>query len=1086
MQVGCAQCGHALEFSQLPPRFCSNCGQPLAPESAKTQPYTTPTHTPYPFRAEVKPDAMPEVVAGYRLLRLIGSGGMGSVYEAEEIAGGRRVAIKLIRPEFANSSDAVERFRREGRLAGTIAHPRCVFVFAADEDAGRPYIVMELMPGENLHDRVVANGPLPVARAVTYILDAIEGLQEAHRHGLIHRDVKPSNCFLDAEGSVKVGDFGLAKSLMGGAALTKTGSFLGTVLFAAPEQIRNDPVDHQADVYSVAATLYFLLTGRAPFQLDDDPAATLARTMTDTPTPMPRLRRDVPGTLDAVVRRGLEKTPDKRWQGLQELRLALLPFVPGRHSLGEVGWRFGAYLIDLLLLVPLELAVLFVLRFFPHAGAPRGEVFLTFVVGLVCGVAYFAFPERLWGCSFGKFLLRLRVRTVRTNDRPGPLRALARTLGFFVLKDAGWLAVGMGVANGLAAMPNSSSGGLVFAVVLAGVLLPALGSAAGLLLMASTMRRRNGYRGLHEFLSGTKVIRLPAGHSLGRLLGHASSQRPTSRPDGLPERLGPFTVKSALRWTAGDKVLLAEDASLRREVWVWLRPAGGAPVSPRRREVVRPTRPRWLAHGRHGDLEWDAFVAPTGCLLADLANGRQHLGWPETLYLLQELSAELAAAVAEETLPRGLSPDRVWVQPTGRVQLLDLPLTDEAGAERIVVERPPDTRVQLLDRVTAEVPRTPAPDETPRVLALLCGAARLALEGRPAAPSGTPIRGPVPRHAALLLMRLAGVTEPFVTVAEFTKALEEAADKPTEVSRPRRLLHLALVGILLLPGLAWMAASVPLLTYGRFAPRFLLSLEAELVLQREEERAPENLAAALAYAEPWGRAALLVPTVSAAADCERLSRRLERLGQERQLLLASASWFTRRSLDRLHGDLKAKLEADKTLQWNTTGRPRGTYQAGMWKWTDVREIDAELEQAPSSSVIREEDVLTAALVLAVWPILWAVWAGVTRGGISMRLAGVALVQADGRRAARWRCIVRALLAWLPLLLLLGAALSLDWWRIGVGAALSPPQDVAWASVLAWLAWWLALGLPPLYAWLAQRSPGRGLHDRLAGTYLVPR
>src|SRR5262249_18062046 len=170
---------------------------------------------------------------------------------------------------FVASNEAVERFRQEGRLASMIAHPRCVFVLAADEEAGRPYIVMELMPGSTIRDLVDQQGPLPVEQAVTKILDVIEGLQAAHRLGVIHRDVKPSNCFLEAEGRIKIGDFGLAKSLLKDAHLTRTGKFLGTPLFASPEQIRGEHVDQQTDVYSVAATLYYVLTGRAPFQGGD-------------------------------------------------------------------------------------------------------------------------------------------------------------------------------------------------------------------------------------------------------------------------------------------------------------------------------------------------------------------------------------------------------------------------------------------------------------------------------------------------------------------------------------------------------------------------------------------------------------------------------------------------------------------------------------------------------------------------------------------------------------------------------------------------------------------------------------------------
>jgi serine/threonine protein kinase len=125
--------------------------------------------------------ALPATVGGYRLLRMLGAGGMGSVYEAEEAATGRRVALKLLAPDYADSPDAVQRFRQEGRLASAIAHPRCVFVLAADEEAGQPYIVMELMPGATLESLVAERGPLPPEEAVARALDIIDGLREAHR-----------------------------------------------------------------------------------------------------------------------------------------------------------------------------------------------------------------------------------------------------------------------------------------------------------------------------------------------------------------------------------------------------------------------------------------------------------------------------------------------------------------------------------------------------------------------------------------------------------------------------------------------------------------------------------------------------------------------------------------------------------------------------------------------------------------------------------------------------------------------------------------------------------------------------------------
>src|SRR5262249_47678393 len=159
---------------------------------------------------------------------------------------------------------------------------------------------------------VQQQGALPPRQALPKILDVIEGLEAAHQLGLVHRDVKPSNCFLEADGRVKVGDFGLAKSLVQESHLTQPGTFLRTALFASPEQIKCEAVDAQSDVYSVAATLYFLLTGRAPFQAAET-MATLARKLSEEPPPMRSLRPELPAALDKVVLRGLARDRKRRW-----------------------------------------------------------------------------------------------------------------------------------------------------------------------------------------------------------------------------------------------------------------------------------------------------------------------------------------------------------------------------------------------------------------------------------------------------------------------------------------------------------------------------------------------------------------------------------------------------------------------------------------------------------------------------------------------------------------------------------------------------------------------------------------------------
>src|SRR5262245_25786301 len=191
---------------------------------------------------------------------------------------------------------------------------------------------MELMPGEALKDIVDKRGPLPPEQAITHILDVIDGLAEAHRVGVIHRDMKPSNCFLTADGRVKVGDFGLSKSLVGSRDhhLTRSGAFLGTVLFASPEQIRGEPLDYSSDVYSVCATLYYLLCGEAPYH-HESVTAVLAKAVSEDAPPVSQKRRDVPRGLEVVVMKGLARDREDRWQSLDDLRDALVALLPSRQ-----------------------------------------------------------------------------------------------------------------------------------------------------------------------------------------------------------------------------------------------------------------------------------------------------------------------------------------------------------------------------------------------------------------------------------------------------------------------------------------------------------------------------------------------------------------------------------------------------------------------------------------------------------------------------------------------------------------------------------------------------------------------------------
>jgi eukaryotic-like serine/threonine-protein kinase len=1048
MPLVCPGCGSLLEYSRLVPRFCSSCGRPLSAGAgaARTTPHdpaVTPDSPTVPgglppgaqptlAYAAPGPEGLPhpETVGGYRLVRPLGSGGMGTVYQAEEAATGRRVAVKLIRPEFADSPDTVERFRREGRLASTVLHPRCVFVLGADEEAGRPYIVMELMPGQTLGDLVDHDGPLPVADAVRRVLDVIDGLQEAHRLGVIHRDVKPSNCFLDADGRVKVGDFGLAKSLLGPEHLTRSGSFLGTVLFASPEQIRNEAVGPQTDVYSVCATLFYLLTGRAPFQ-EDDPAAALARAVSDPPPSMRLFRKGVPATLDEVVRRGLARSRRQRWQSLEELRLALLPFVDCPSCTPEVGWRVSAYLADLLALVPLELGVQkLVVALAPASRWWLGPLFLSVPISFFCGLLYFALPEWLIGGSPGKLLMRLRVRDAATGDRPSAARSALRTLTFYLVKDAPQLLAALALVYLAPRLFEEGDVGIatrVLASVVIVALLPFLSGGAGAALLAVTMRRPNGYRGVHELLSGTRVIRLPGLRPRFRLPAASAWPAPTAGaalPAGIPGRVGAFSVSGLARGAENEVLLFGQDAALHRPVWLWLRRGGAGPLPASRRESARDGRPRWLAGGEQDGWRWDAFVAAPGCLLADLVSGakpRRHpLGWADTLSLLEQLAAELERAEQDGSLPERLSPEQVWVQAGGRALLLDAP------------------------------PRPPTPAATP--LDLLRQAAALALEGRvrPAGELTLPVRAPVPTHAAELLDRLMGAAEPFTGLAELREALAQAHEKPEEISRPMRGLQVALTLVGLGPGLLFLFAAGPCLMLGAYLICVLGAAQGEFRRERAEQD----------------------------AELRRLDEEMDRLDDDREAVLASWSGFLRNRLQQFEDRYRRQF----------IGRLRAYAE-------DEDELEGLDDLAGSDDLLAGPSGLAEELLLhgwwlagafAAWPLLWAAWAALARGGLAPRLAGVALVGADGRPAARWRCAWRALLVWAPVALLLLAAAWLDVWRVASARDGWSADEVRLAGWLSWHLWWAAVVFLCAYVFTAITWPNRALHDRLAGVYPVPR
>ncbi|MEM8757371.1 MAG: serine/threonine-protein kinase, partial [Planctomycetota bacterium] len=228
------------------------------------------------------PPAVPSELGGYSLVSVLGRGGMGTVYEAEQRSTGRRLALKMLSQRL-DSPEIRRRFLREGRLAARVNHPSSLYVFGSEEIDGVPVITMEIAAGGTLQDALDERGPLGVTDAVDAVLDMIDGLDAALERGVLHRDIKPSNCFVSPCGTVQVGDFGLSVSTLPSADsfVTATGGAMGTPAFASPEQLRGDEVDARSDIYAVGATLFALLTGRAPFEGDN--AVQVVANVIDTP-----------------------------------------------------------------------------------------------------------------------------------------------------------------------------------------------------------------------------------------------------------------------------------------------------------------------------------------------------------------------------------------------------------------------------------------------------------------------------------------------------------------------------------------------------------------------------------------------------------------------------------------------------------------------------------------------------------------------------------------------------------------------------------------------------------------------------------
>ena len=421
----------------------------------------------------------------FEVVRLLGRGGMGSVYYGSDTSLERPVAIKVLAPELAYDPEVVVRFEREARAQARLRHPNIAQIYFIGEDRGFHFFVMEYLEGPGLDSLLARPQPLPWTEALGYTIAAARGLRAAAAQGFVHRDVKPSNLMLDREAGIKILDFGLVKSMHGDSQLTRDGAIIGSPLYMSPEQGRGGTVDLRSDIYSLGCALYHMLCGRPPFT-GPSPVGVISMHVTDKAPPVRVVNPDVPEVLARIVERMMAKEPAERFANYDELLAALESARAERRELSGFRTRGIALVIDAVLLTVV------------------GYFAALWVIPVA--LAYFVLCHHFLGQTAGKWLLGIRVENP-AGGRISWKAALVRFLGF-AWGPLGWTVLAVvvyslhrdqHVAVRLASLTLSQLALPALYIALATAILVAY--LAGFLLVAFHPRRL----ALHDILAHTEV-----------------------------------------------------------------------------------------------------------------------------------------------------------------------------------------------------------------------------------------------------------------------------------------------------------------------------------------------------------------------------------------------------------------------------------------------------------------------------------------------------------------------------------------------------------------------------------------------------
>jgi eukaryotic-like serine/threonine-protein kinase len=931
----------------------------------------------------------------YVIVRPIGKGGMGQVYEAEEIESGRRVAIKILSRGIGNDEER-ERFLQEGRLAASLSHPNTIYVFGTTEVQGFLVIAMELAPSGTLKDLVSPAEPMPTSRAVDVVLQVISGLEAAAAIGILHRDVKPSNCFVAADGRVIVGDFGLSIASAGHTG--DRGSILGTPGFASPEQLRGDALDVRSDIYSVGATLFYMLAGRPPFE-DQSTTGLLAKVSADAAPSLTDLRPEVPRRLSLVIAKCLAKEPAARFATYPALRAALEPFGSTQLAPAPLFRRLIAGWIDGYIIGQPAPLVAWWFALFPMSPSHPGHALTVSAVAVATAALYYGLLEGHWGAAIGKWLTGLRVADAH-QVAPGIGRGIERALAFEVPSQIITLAIIWAVVRRI---PDID----------AGILRTAVG-VVWFILLFSTARPSNGYLGLHDRLTRTRVVKRR------ERIEARDRVEPAVREEHVPfavgRHVGPYALPAGVTLPVASPLVVAGfDDRLKRRVRVELYPPGAPPLSTSRRDLDRPGRARWLGGRRNGDECWDVYESIEGRPFDQVVAAPQR--WSRVRHWLSDLAAELTAGLDDGTLPP-LDPRCVSIGHDDRARLLESPQAGAAGDLASVQRFLYTIAVAALRGVPPEQATALAPDR------------------------------PLPLPARTLLVSLQKGA--FVSPSELSHGVTATLAVPAVLPRQRRAMQIGVsaafpivLTIVSLGGILALSRTKP-------ARQDLIELQACLNAIEEGEKSLKKN-----HSSPEDERRMIDAQIYIA---EHLAERVAEPG----------TWTQGVPNLSAHG---GKERAQRAVAAHGVRTP-----------DEVRRADATMaglfvdEKASLARIATWTGLWTTAVAVAagasIIPLLLAVLgAAITGSGFTFRPFGAALVNRRGQPISRIRALWRAAVTWslIPATLILFKAKS-DGSPSGRMLLI---QSVLLAAMVAVAIWSIA-------------RPSRGLQDRLAGTWIVPR